>query len=117
MWEIYICNLSAVNVAREVTGNGNAYTEMYRSLENNNNEQGSALAPKVSKEWMKGCVSEKANVPLSGKTVWMGACSVATEHMPCPQVMFTQFLPSIFSVFFCKTNIYSTIIKYTQYFI
>ena len=49
----YICNLSAAEVAREVTGNGNAYTEVHRSLENNNNEQGSALAPKVSKEWIK----------------------------------------------------------------
>ena len=25
----------------------------YRSLENSNNEQGSALEPKVSKEWIK----------------------------------------------------------------
>ena len=57
------------------------HLDFHRSLENNNNEQGSALAPKVSKEWMKGCMSEKANVPLSGKTVWMGACSVATEHL------------------------------------
>ena len=47
--ERYICNLSAAEVARKVTGNRNAYTEMCRSLENNNNEQGSALAPKVSK--------------------------------------------------------------------
>ena len=31
------CNLVAAKVAREVKGNGNAYTEMHRSLENNNN--------------------------------------------------------------------------------
>ena len=30
---------------------------MHRSLENNNNDQGSALAPKVSKEWKKGQVA------------------------------------------------------------